>query len=164
MLLAEKGFSILELIVAITVFAIVGSAAVGSFKDLSPSYLRSQASSQIVEDLRLAQATAVLEGCRIIFRIDSGANGYSIGCDYEAYDTTNPIESDVEFDSKTLPRNISISYDSTIPVIFNSRGQIIDEDGLLDTRTITASYDNGSGTSDDFFSARILATGVLDFN
>lgn len=152
----ERGSSLLEILAAIAVIGIISANSGLSFKDIHPSFKKWDARSQIVHDLRLAQATALTEGCRVIFEINVNADGYSIGCDYVPY--SDPVVSDVVFETKLLPRDITMSANTGI--IFNSRGQIIDVDGSLDSVFIRADFGVG-GIQSEFMSAEILATGTV---
>lgn len=157
----EGGFSVVELLVTITIASILASTAIGQFVEINSVFDRWNARTLLLQDIRFAQAKSVTQGCRGVFTISGGGNSYSFGCDYLDYDTVDPITADAIFINRTFPTSISLSVDDTI--IFNPKGQIINPTGALETRTL-ALTDTGGGESVEFSTASIFATGVFVFD
>lgn len=158
---SERGFSMLELVVTMTIASILASTAISQFTELNSVFDRWNARTLLLQDIRFAQAKSVTQGCRGVITIAGGGNTYSFGCDYLDYDTTDPIAADTIFINRTLPTSINLATDGTI--IFNPKGQIIDSSGALQTRTISLT-DTGGGESVEFATASIYATGVFVFD
>lgn len=157
----EAGFTVFELMVAIVITALVAYAAIPRFDELNASMERMNVRKNVLLDLRRAQAETVTHGCRGIFKIAANLRSYSYGCDYLAYDTANPPSADGIIFSRTLPTNFYISSDQII--IFNSKGQIVDEAAFIDSRTVTLS-ENTSGPTVVFATGTLLGTGLFEYN
>jgi prepilin-type N-terminal cleavage/methylation domain-containing protein len=152
-----RGFSFIELIVAMGVGAIIAYFAVPELYTIQASYKRLNSKSDVLQDIKLAQAYSITEGCRGVLKIDTDANGYTFGCDYLSYDTANPPSHDTVYSRRTLPSRVSISVSG--PVIFNSRGQSIDTSYTMTNRTITLT-DTDIGV---FATGLLYGTGVFTF-
>ena len=151
----EKGFTISELLVGMVIVSIIAASSIAFFSDLGPSFDRWNSNIHTLQDLRFAQTLAITEGCRVIVDIADDGKSYAIGCDYLDYDYVAPHDTDKVFLNRTLPDSITLTADTTI--IFNPRGQCIEANGNLDSRSITLT----SSDSDSFLNASILPTGVL---
>ena len=157
----EGGVTLFELLISMTMILIIGNSAIGQVAKTSKIYNQWNARSILLRDIRFAQSKSITQGCRGVFKITSGGESYSFGCDYLDYDTSNPIDADVSFLFRELPRNISISGSNTI--IFNNTCQNIDSTGNLTTGSLTLT-DNGGGEINNFASATIYSTGVFTYN
>lgn len=158
---SEDGFNMIEIVVTLSVAVILASTAVSQFTEINTVFDRWNARTLLLQDIRFAQAKSVTQGCRGVIEIAAGGNSYTFGCDYLDYDTSAPIEADVDFLTRTLPNDINFSSDDTI--IFNPKGQIIDPTGALDSRSLTLT-DTGGESSSVFSTAQIYATGVFVFD
>lgn len=158
---SERGFSVIELVVTMTIASILASTAIGQFTEINSVFDRWNARTLLLQDIRYGQAKSVTQGCRGVFTISGGGNTYSFGCDYLNYDTADPIAADTVFINRTFPTSINLSVDDTI--IFNPKGQIINSSGALETRTL-ALTDTGGGETVEFATASIYATGVFVFD
>lgn len=157
---SEAGISLFEVIAAMLMLSVIGALAVPSITSLMDSFNKSNAELQIVEDLRRAQATSVKEGCRGIFTFAADGESYTYGCDYAPFSAANPPPIEKNIFSHQLPAKITISADGTI--IFNTRGQVVDYLGALDSRTLTMrSY--SEGTLVDYNVGVLRPTGFLSF-
>lgn len=155
MLKSEKGFSVMELLVGMSIISIIGYTSIAFFSDLGPSFDRWNANIYALQDLRYAQTLAITEGCRAIVTINPDGHGYSVGCDYLAYDYTSPYSPDRVFLSRAMPSTVTFTTDATI--IYNAKGQCVSSTGDLATRTISLTSSN----SGNFLTASILPTGVV---
>ena len=158
---SQRGVTIFELMMSIIVTAIIAYVAIPRFDELNVSMERMNVRKTLLLDLRRAQAETVTHGCRGIFTIAASQKSYSFGCDYLAYDPTVPPSPDMIIYNRTLPNHFYISSDDTI--IFNSKGQITDELGFIDSRTVTLS-DTSTGVVTPFATGTILGTGLFEFN
>ena len=157
----ERGYSLMELLVAMGMFSILVALALPRYMEFNKSYNREHARTLFIHDLKRAQAETITQGCRGIFTIAPDAHSYSYGCDYLSYDTNNPPTYDVVKFTRVLPTGVSLSFDNTL--IINSQGKIVDTDGILDTRSVTLLQQEG-GTNVPFTTGTILATGLLNYN
>ena len=154
---SENGFTVLEMLVAFAITLIVVSTALPRVQALLAVMNRSNAEVQIMQHIRWLQAKSVEEGCHGIFQISSDNKSYSLGCDYVTYSTSATPAADTVFESYYLPNEITITSDASI--IFNTRGQIIDYEGNLNTRTISM-YHRGTL----FQTGTIRATGFFELD
>lgn len=157
---SQSAFTVFELIVTISLSAIVAVVAIPRFSDINSSMQRMNVRNNLLLDLRRAQAESVTQGCRGIFKIAPNFRSYTFGCDYLDYDTAIPPSADNLIFSRTLPTNFFINADKTI--IFNSKGQITDEYNFIDSRSVTLS-DNASGPTVVFAQGQVLGTGLFEY-
>lgn len=154
------GISLLEVL---TVIAMAGIAVQMSFPVLSgvsSSIERMNVRGYVLQDLRRAQAETVTHGCRGIFSLSSTGSSYSFGCDYLDYDPAGTPTPDVIFFRRNLPKGFSLTTDA--PIIFNSRGQIVAVDGMIDERQVEL-IDASIGPATTFEHGRILGTGLFEY-
>jgi prepilin-type N-terminal cleavage/methylation domain-containing protein len=159
--LEERGYSLMELLVAMGMFSILVSLAIPHYIEFNKSYNREHARTLFLHDLKRAQAETITQGCRGIFTIAIDGHSYSYGCDYLPYDTNDPPDFDVIKFTRVLPTGVSVAFDNTL--IISSQGKIVDTEGTLDTRAVTL-LQNDSGTYVPFTTGSILATGLLNYH
>ncbi|MDC0357210.1 type II secretion system GspH family protein [Oligoflexia bacterium] len=153
----ESGFTLLEMIVAITIFLFFISMAVPRLATLNSTFNRVNARAWLLQDLKRAQANTVTEGCRGIFTIEPGAKSYWYGCDYLAYDVTANPEGDAMSFRRVLPDKITVTASDV--VVFNSRGQTVDIFGIVSSVTFSLSE-----SSEAFAVGSLNGTGVFAYN
>ena len=73
------GFSIMELMVSISILALLSVGMVPTVIQWSAAYNKRNAEMLVLQDLRRAQATTVEQGCQGIFTVDGDSRGYSFG-------------------------------------------------------------------------------------
>lgn len=156
-LIEQRGFTLVELLVAMSIMALVGYVAVPHISAMTSGFDAVNAQSYVLHDLKRAQAQTVLEGCRGILEIDPSGRSYTFGCDYLPYDTNNPPQHDVMIFQRNLPGTVSIS--TTGPIIFNSRGQAVDSDDVINNVTVTLR----EGGVDVVATGVLLGTGVFAY-
>ncbi len=156
-----SGFTVLEVLVVLTLIAIVTGVGIPAFTGLSSAFDRANARAYILQDLKRAQAESITKGCRGIVSIDADNTGYSFGCDYLTYDVAaTPSADEVSF-RRNLPTGITVAATSNL--IFNSRGQAIDANYILNNVTLTLT-DSQSGTANNFASGILTGSGVFAYN
>lgn len=158
---APAAFTVMELMVAVAISAIVSVIVTPEFSKMVASFDRFNVRTDLIQDLKRAQAEALTQGCRGIFRIAANGKSYSFGCDYLEYDATNPPSADSVSFMRTLPNKITIS--TTSPLIFNSRGESVDVGNIISNNSISI-YTSEPGTPTAFASGTILGTGVFSFD
>lgn len=151
----------MELIVAITLMSVIGAVATPRFSEMMDSFRRSTVRVQLMQDLARGQAVAVQQGCRGIMVIASNGKSYTFGCDYLPYDTATTPTYDTAMFTTKLPNKITIGTDER--VIFNTRGQVVDKDNILEPRTITL-YLTQNGTAGAFANGTLRVTGFFGYN
>jgi hypothetical protein len=139
----------LEVLVALALSVILTAIGVVNHSQLRQSFDRNNTLKTLESDLRRAKARALVEGARGI--IEFSASSYSFGIDYQPYSI--PAEfAQAEF-LRNLPGSVLIESD---PIIFDSRGYLVDELGDLVTRDILL-FQRGTL----FLAVRIFPTGTL---
>lgn len=157
---SDSGFSLFEMLVAMVIFLIVGFASSPYISGLMESFTKRNAEMQVLEDLRLAQSTAVEQGCRGIFAVASDNLSYSFGCDYTPHSTSSPPVPDSIAFTRPVPPRITVAASGLI--IFNSRGLSVDETGSLVARTVTLTI-NRHGLDTIFNSGTLRPMGHFSF-
>jgi Tfp pilus assembly protein FimT len=153
----EQGITLMNVLAAMTVAAIVGALGIPQLATLTKSFDRFNARSALIQDLKLAQAQSVTEGCRGILKIAADGESYVYGCDYLGYD----VDADPSPDSVTFTRLLPdyVTAVATGPIIFDSRGQSVDVDGIVQNVTIQL-----RSRADTFATGTLLGTGVFSYD
>ncbi len=165
----DSGFSLLELLVVVALMGIFAGISTLGFQKVRESYSRMDVLSTFANDVSLARLQAVSEGGRGIMILNADQDEYSFGYDYLEYDVTAPITYDTAILTShqfttVLPDNFTMTItDATdpsvyTPIIFDSKGKVIDELGLLRSHTVTFYY---NGTL--YKQATITPGGALTF-
>ena len=155
------GFTVIELLVGISLFSILSLIGILNYSKISFSYKKFDALSQVTEDLRIAQQQTVSEGGRGIFVIAADGKSYSFGYDYLPYNLTEPIVPDSILWSNNLPKLITV--ESTDLIIFNSQGRVVDKDGVIISPTLTFkdTYDSAENI---FRTGELSSNGIFSLN
>lgn len=141
--------------------ALLAAYAIPQYSRMSDSFDRFNARAHLLEDIKRAQAFSLAEGCRGILTIAGDGNSYDFGCDYLAYDAADPPSADSIQFTRNLGDDITLA--SSTSVIFNSRGQTVDKDDIIQnvTFTLTSSAKGSTGT---FATGTLLGTGVFQYS
>lgn len=134
--------------------------AVPRVSQLLESFSKRDAEMMVLQDMRLAQATTVEQGCQGIIKVNADRKSYSFGCDYVPFSTLTPPVYDTSIFVRLLPAKVRVSVDSDI--IFNSRGQAVDSTGAMVTRTLTLRVVD-SGVESTFNTGTLRATGFFTY-
>jgi len=118
---SSKGFSIFELLIALSILSIIGLSAVPATRAMQSSVERGEALHQLEFDLRRIRTEAVATGLLSVFRVNADGNSYTAGFDLLPYGTPPAIEE--EAFSGDLPTTIGLS--SVAPIYFDSRGFLV---------------------------------------
>lgn len=149
----STGFSVMELLVAMTLFSIMIGTAVVKVPALVNSFNRNAALQNVEFDLRRARAEAIAQGARGVVTILPGGNQYTFGIDYSPY-SDPPVADSITF-SRTLPRDVT--FTSSEDILFDPGGYIIDAHSILNSSEVTLSQD---GTT--FCNGTIFSPGDLE--
>ena len=147
-----SGISVIEVLVTLMIFSLISLIAVPGFAELQNSFNRNNAKKQLEFHVKRARTESITKGTRGILSTTSG--GYSFGFDYLPY-SDPPIADEVLF-SATLPHDITIFVNDNI--IFDSRGTLVDMDGLPNFLDITLNQYNKK-----FCIGKLLTTGILSY-
>lgn len=156
----QSGFTGLELILVLAIIAIVAAIAIPQQKEMFDSFNRFNARAHLLEDIKIAQAYSVSQGCRGVFTVDSDGRGYSFGCDYLGYDTNDPATPDDVYFTREVPGDVTVTADNQI--IFNSRGQTVDSDFIISNVTLDLKSQI-DGTQTTFATGILLGTGIFKY-
>jgi Tfp pilus assembly protein FimT len=152
----SSGFSIFELLVVLSFTAIMVAAAVPKMSEFRQVMHKNSAEFQVVQHFRWLQAKAVEQGCRGILIVSQNKRSYTMGCDYIPFDDSADPQFDTLLDTHHLPGEVRMDIDDI--VVFNTRGQVINSQGNLQTRTVTLFY-----YSEPFKTGNLRATGFFDY-
>lgn len=154
MVRSESGITIVELLVAVSISALLMGSAVIQYSEISDSFNRQDAKQHVEADIARARAEALSEGALGILSIASNGKSYSVGFDRLPY--SSPPSPDETFFIHELPNKITFGTSNSI--IFNSRGYLVDETLQLSNSTLQF-YDDGT----EFCTAQISAAGQTQF-
>lgn len=149
----ENGFTLLELLVACSIFAILIALAVPANDDLRDSFSRNIALNMLINDIAKAQSISISTGSRGILTTTNNGTGYTFGLDIFPYNNSFEAET-VEF-TRTLPNAIALNIDEN--VIFNPRGLVINTSELLVSRNLSLECRGAQ-----FKSLTLFPTGVIE--
>lgn len=153
--LAERGVTLMELVTAIALMSIVTAMGVSQLPELIQSVDRNNARHELEFDVARAQSEAAAYGTRLVLAVGSGGTSYSMGFDNLPYAAVPAIEQHIF--TRRMRNNMTLS--TSQPVVFDSRGFLVDANGTLTTTTITVSH-RGVPT----LSAVLYPTGHIDFD
>ncbi len=156
---SQAGFTLMELIVTLSIAAIFGRVAAFEFPALVQSFNRMDARSLVVQDIKRAQAEAITWGCRGVVTVIEGGREYTFGCDFLDYDTNIPPAADRIFLHRELPDRIILSVSG--PIIFNSRGHAVDPYGDMNNVQVSILE---SGRAAPVAQGTLLGTGVFGYD
>lgn len=148
----DRGVTLLELLVAMSIFGILCSTATSYFPRLLESFSRNNARQAFEYDMRRAQKEATAEGARII--VTPQSTYYTIGLDAYPYDANYTPDSILV--RRNLPTGIRIS--ATARIIFNSAGYLIDENSNLTKVNWSMTQHNST-----FITGCIFSTGYVAY-
>lgn len=157
---SNAGFTLAELLMTMALFATISLIAAPRVSELLESFSRSNAEMQVLQDMRLMQATTVEQGCQGIVSIAADGKSYSYGCDYVPFSAVSPPVWDSVRFTHSLPPKVTVATNGQI--IFNSRGQAVEESGALATRTISLSL-NKYGAPVVFNIGTLRPTGFFSY-
>jgi prepilin-type N-terminal cleavage/methylation domain-containing protein len=152
-LVAERGFSLLEVLTALAISSILALTAVLNVPEVMESFKRSEARQQLFYDIKRARNEASASGARTVMRIDGSGTSYAVGLDRFPFSSTMSMDSQLFL--RELPNRITLNQSQTL--VFDPRGYLIDSAGDLTTTTLTL-----SSVGTDFYSANVYPTGYID--
>jgi len=151
---ASLGMTLLELLVAMGLFSVLAFAGAVQFGELMGSFNRNNARHELEFDVSRIRSEAGAEGTRVVLVIGADRSSYSVGFDRLPYASPPVIE--VPLFRRNLPNDVTVA--ATQPLIFDSRGYVINEAGQLTNTVLTLSY---QGTS--YLTATVYPTGHVAF-
>jgi prepilin-type N-terminal cleavage/methylation domain-containing protein len=93
---ARAGLTLVELVVALAVAAVVLGAGAGYFLTSLPAYRVNGAVRQVTADFRLARAVAVEKGVDVLIQFDPAGGSYVMACDTHPDPPDHQITADDE--------------------------------------------------------------------
>lgn len=154
----QSGVSLVELLLAIVIFALIGLIGLPNYALLQESFDRMNARAYLIQDLKRAQAEALTLGCRGVFTLSSDGRNYSFGCDFLEYST--PPTADSESFSRLLPGDIRVASSISDPIIFNSRGYSVTIGDIMQNVDLTLKRADNTV----YASGTLLGTGLFTFD
>lgn len=150
---SENAFTLLELLVACSIFGMLVAIAVPVNSDLRESYSKNMAFNMLVNDIAKAQSITIARGNRGVITTSNSGNSYTFGLDVFPYNPNFTAET-TEF-TRNLPNSVTLHLDENI--IFNPRGLVINTSELLVSRNLSLEYENSQ-----FKSLTLFPTGVVE--
>lgn len=125
------GFTLTELMIAITVLAVLGAFALPSFRQMMRNKEVGSAAESVANGLQRARAEAVAHNARVMFVLGAGAAGSSVSwtVDY----VSKPVSTDppLDFRSSTDSPNATLTAlasdlsTTATTITFNQLGQVV---------------------------------------
>ena len=150
----ERGYTLFELLLVCTLFALLSRSAIATFPLLAQGIDRNSARQELESDLHRARSEALAKGIRVILEISAGGNSYTVGRDEYPFSAT--LEADETMFTRVLPTGYTIS--SSDILTFSSDGYLIDASGNLVNATVSI-LENGESILD----ATIYPIGGLEY-
>lgn len=151
----ERGFSVLELTIALFVFAALAAIAIPDGTGLRGSFARANGLNQFRADLANARSSATAEGARTSIVVAADGKSYEVGYDYMPYGASPVIERRIA--RTELPEGVTIS--ASVPLMFDSRGYLITAAGAQTTSSVTLRH-----RGDLFGTGTVFASGASIFD
>ena len=133
----SRGFSMIEILVTISIVSLLCSLAVPNMIKMSREASRGNAQDQVAFDINRARNEAMSTGARVLFILTNNGSQYSLGSDYLPYSDTQIPDSTIS--SAKLPSGVTII--SSRVISFDSRGFLVDNFGNPVTATIDFNCD-----------------------
>ncbi len=130
------GFTLVEYMVVLSLSAMLVAIAVPNFAALDASFRRMQGRSQVEGDLLYARSLALKEGGRVAIIPSEGGASYTINvgrAPYAAYPGTG-----VRILTRSFPSGVTLVRRD--PLVFNSKGHLINEDGTMVKASLVLSW------------------------
>lgn len=153
--LRERGASMIEVIIALGIFAVFMASALPDFSEMRDSFERGLARHQFDAALQRARAAAVGEGAHALVQTGAGGLSYRVGLDIFPFQTPNAIESPLT--QVVLPPGITLILSG--PIVFDGRGASVDGNGTMIARTVEM-VDDG----ETVFSGTIFPSGFMVYD
>ena len=154
----SKAFSLIELLVIISITSILTSVAILNFSKLIFSIKKSQTKNQLIADFGMARRKSQKSGYRTIIQTSADGKNYTLGIDRLPFSTTSPAVADEIYLNRELANNITIT--SSQSFIFNPQGMLIASDGILTTGTISLQQ-TVENTTSSYTSLTISSAGQI---
>lgn len=151
---ASSGMTLLELLVAMGLFSVLAFAGALQFGELMGSFNRNNARHDLEFDVSRIRSEAGAEGTRVVLVIGADRSFYSVGFDRLPYASPPVIE--VPLFRRNLPNDVTVT--ATQPLIFDSRGYVINEGGQLTNTVLTLAYQGAN-----YLTATVYPTGHVAF-
>lgn len=109
-----RGFTLIDLLCALALAAIVTVVALPAFDGLATNYGLAAAADELAAELNAARVMAVSRGSTFTVTFDTASNSYQV---IEVSDPNNPTRI-----RRTLPAGLRIARGPLTPIAFTSRG------------------------------------------
>lgn len=152
-LFKNQGFSLYEVLGVMTILGLLSVTGLQQYAVTLQSFRKMEAIQKFKSDVRRAKLESLAQGGHGALISDSGINGYRMGIDYFPYGSSPAIEN--ELFAASLNERILLSLSA--PLIFDSRGFMIDETGVPTSAAFSFSYDGV-----DYCSGTIYSSGVVE--
>lgn len=155
------GFSVVEMLVTMTVFGIMVATAIPRYGLMAKSFARDSAVKQVDFGVRRAKAEAVANGVRSIVDFSADGSTYTVGIDKLPF--SSPPVADQIIINEQLPSGTTANT-STTRLVFDSRGFLVDDSGNPITGSVTfrqagSTFATGTIYSTGVFLLRVRLTG-----
>ena len=137
----QSGFTLIEMMIVIAVFAIVASIAIPNFMSLLPGIRLNGAARQVMGDLMAARMKAVKLNQRTKVFFDTNGYQYKICNDADSNATVDDGEGDV------VDRSIQANYQDVSFDLGRTADPVFSPRGTATNRTITLENTSGSEKS-----------------
>jgi len=130
----EKGFTLVELLITLTIMSVVGLMATTSFRNFRPRTILNRAAQVVAADAAMTRTYAIRERTNVSLVADEGARSYQIRDANGNVLKTRWFDSDSDLRLDTL--NVLNTGDS---LTFNARGMLTSSFAVIDVGSTAGS-------------------------
>lgn len=150
----EAAFSSIELLVVLVMLAILTYSGTQQYISTLGAFTRMTSINQFQSDIRRARIESITQGGRGIVALD-GTGGYRMGIDYWPFD--NGVNIETQLFSTVF--SSEVEFEATGDMIFNSRGFLVDDDGLPTTVTFSFRF-----RGEEFCDGFVYSSGIVELS
>lgn len=159
MIQQDSGFSIVEVMVVISLIAILSAIAVPNYIGWLPKYRLSTSARDVLSDLEYARATAIKANASVIVEFDTVNNTYRLWVDNGAL--TNKDNWIQDGDERTLRSRSTAPGISLTTANFNGSPRIrFTGNGIPEVQTVPPSPGGGNVTLANKIDSRVVSLSV----
>lgn len=148
----QGGFTSVELMVVVAMVSILTFTGAQQYLSTLGAFTRMTAISKFQSDVQRARTESIAQGGRGIMIPALTGAGYQMGIDYWPFGSSVAIEKQLF----TTDFGNEVGFEASGPIIFNSRGFLVDDAGAPTTITMSFTFRGGQYCAGELYSSGVL--------